>query len=578
MRALIVSDYNRNAVWCEVLVAQLVACGLRDVVVCAGNRSSALVLTLAETPAVTAIPHIDERSGAFVALGLARASGRPVGITTTSGSAVANLTPALAEAHASGVALVVLSCDRPVAWRGAGAPQVADHLGASAPYVRAAVDLPEPAVDDAALRALQETVVRLLTRATAAFDPGPVHLNIPFHGRICPTEEEEEAFEPPAGLPAPLPAPPWPPPAAASGSTEGLRPGLRGLIYAGSICPLSPDEVAALAEGTGFPVLTDCPGLLRRPAIPNLIAAGDAIAWHPLFSEWGPEVVIRLGSAPITEAAMNLLSACSGPILRLDHRPVERDFLHPQLQVLTPPFAPALDRLIAALGPGDPDWLAFWKQAELRAQAARRAQVEAMPWGESQAAATVCAAEGFGFFHIANSMSVRHANLHLVPNGEDQPIFANRGVNGIDGTLGTFLGELLATGRWGLLLVGDQTVVHDLPALALLSQVGSPVNGTLCVMNNAGGSVFDMVACARFPNYRRFVRNAPNVSFAGVAATFGLHFEQVTDRAGLEAALQSAATRPGLGLLEVVVPDTGLRDDLVSLVGSMCMAISATDD
>lgn len=566
-------DYNRNAVWCRVIVDQLIASGVTQAVVCAGNRSSALVLAMADRPELDAIPHIDERSGGFLALGMARATGRPVAITTTSGSAVVNLLPALVEAHAAGIPLIVLSCDRPVRWRGAGAPQMADHAAACAPYVRDAIDLEEPTDTPEALRALREAVARLTARAGAARDPGPVHLNVPMRGRICPTEEEEdETWAPPGdiGEAVRLPPPAWEGDVAALDGLE-LRPGLRGLIFVGSISPLTAAEVDTLARATGFPVLTDAPGLVRRPAVAHVVGAGDAIAWHPVLAAWPAEVVIRVGSAPITEAMMDLLQRQTCPVIRLDHRPVQRDFLHRQFVTLAPPFDHALASLAARLGPGDPTWLGWWLQAEARAQAARAALVEALPWGECQAAAVACAAPGFDLLHLANSMSVRHGDLHCAPGERDQPIYANRGVNGIDGTLGTFLGELHATGRRGLLLIGDQTVLHDLPALAAVHHL--PVHGVICVNNNDGGSVFDMVACSRFPNYRTYVRNAPHISFEGVAATFGLAYTRVTDRAGLEAALAEAAVRPGLGLIEMVVPPDSMRTEIVELIRGMCGAV-----
>jgi 2-succinyl-5-enolpyruvyl-6-hydroxy-3-cyclohexene-1-carboxylate synthase len=170
------------------------------------------------------------------------------------------------------------------------------------------------------------------------------------------------------------------------------------------------------------------------------------------------------------------------------------------------------------------------------------------PWGETLAAHRAVNHPGFAAVHLASSMAVRYGNLHLLPASERRPVFSNRGVNGIDGTLGTFLGELEALRVPGLLLIGDLACLHDLPALALAPQPWR--RGAIVVLNNDGGGIFDFLAVAKMPQYRELVRTPHGRDFAGVAAQFGLVYTAVADDASLRQALNAAATGEELHLIE----------------------------
>jgi 2-succinyl-5-enolpyruvyl-6-hydroxy-3-cyclohexene-1-carboxylate synthase len=168
------------------------------------------------------------------------------------------------------------------------------------------------------------------------------------------------------------------------------------------------------------------------------------------------------------------------------------------------------------------------------------------PWGEVLAAHRAATHPGFGFMHLASSMAVRHGNLHAPV--ADRPVFANRGVNGIDGTLGTFLGELEALRTPGLLLIGDLACLHDLPALALARQPWR--RGAIVVLNNDGGGIFDFLAVARMPHYRELVRTPHGLDFAGTARQFSLVYTCVEDDQALRRALDLAADDHQLHLIE----------------------------
>lgn len=571
-----VDDYNPNAVWCRLLVERLVAAGVRDVVLCPGGRSASMALQVHHDPRLRTTVQTDERIGAFVALGMARAAGRPVAVCTTSGSAVGNLVPALLEADASGVPLVLLTCDRPVASRGTGAWQTTDQLAICAPFVRSAVDLPEPGDDPAVATRALAAAAAVLARASWPGREGPVQLNIPLPGTLCPTTEIPGWAGPAAGVLAQagqISALPSAPPSERAGrpATDvtallddlGLRPGLRGLIVVGPGGHVPAAAVGTLASATGYPVLADAPSGLRRPAVQHLICEGDALVLHPFLAQTRPEVIVRLGQAPVSHTIHDYLAAQACPQLRDAGGDVQGDVLSTSSYPLGAMDTDLARQLGDRLGPGDEQWCQWWKSAAASARQGLERTVKMLPWGESKAVASICGATGFDFVHLANSMAVRNGNLYLGPAPEAQPIYTNRGLNGIDGTVGTFAGELRATGGRGLLLIGDQALTHDLSALGAAAEDG--LRGCICVISNGGGAVFDLIPCRRLPGYTEAIRHPTAVDFGAAAQTFGLPFRRCLSHHQLTEALTGARAGAGVSLVEVVVPPESLAREVGTL-------------
>jgi 2-succinyl-5-enolpyruvyl-6-hydroxy-3-cyclohexene-1-carboxylate synthase len=567
-------DYNLNAVWCRLLVDQLVGAGIRDVILCPGGRSASLALQIHNDPRLGSAVQTDERIGAFLALGMARAAGRPVAVCTTSGSAVANLVPALCEADASSIPVVLLTCDRPIDHRGTGAWQTTDQLAICAPFVRAGIDLPEPTEDPKATARVLTAVAATLARATAPGDQGPVQLNIPLHGRLCPTAPEPGWTGPSNPLPAPETAADVtrPPSPDVTGLLDrlGLGPGLRGLIVAGPAVGTTSASIDTLADLTGYPVLADAPSGLRRPANRYTIGEADALVLHPFLTKTRPEVIIRIGQAPVSHTVHDFLAAQTCPQLRDVLAETTGDILSRNSHALGPLDAATVQRLGNRLGPGDAVWCRWWEHAGIDARSGLQRAVERLPWGESKAVATICQAAGFDFIHLANSMAIRNANLHLPSSPITQPIYANRGLNGIDGTIATFIGETRATGGRGLLLIGDQAAQHDLSALGTATEQG--LRGCICVINNAGGAVFDLVACHRLPGYQEAIRHPTTIDLAAIARAFGLPFSRCHDETGLTEALATAESQQAVCIIEAVVPPDSLAGEINKLFIGMVRA------
>ncbi|RKE40043.1 2-succinyl-5-enolpyruvyl-6-hydroxy-3-cyclohexene-1-carboxylate synthase [Paraburkholderia sp. BL23I1N1] len=638
------SGESLNAVWVEFIVEMLSTAGVLHAVLCPGGRASAMCLAFDAHPRIAVeMVCADERSGAFVALGIAKASGEPVAIVTTSGSAVANVLPALTEADASDVPLVVLTCDRPRALRGTGFGQMADHLGVTRAFVRAQADLadPEDSVQilaqarDAlavALAAMVDGVADVedsLSRVDAHPSSrrptrGPVHLNVPLAGVYDAVETQPVSFETVRVARATVaqgdaihaaqasaashvhPASPRAEVRTSEASPthivervmarvlarRGSRPlsdGLDGLIVVGPEPGVPPGAIFALAAASGFPVLADAgSGLRSGPSAlaPEAAARGasgalivnafDVFGGAARMASARAELVVRFGLAPVMPVLHAYLETHADvPTIKIAPCRVAHDYLHAALDprdVLVAPSPAMLHGIATALGeamrgqthanaspnastqPPAPvafSWRDRWASVAGYGARERRSCVAALAWGEVSAVHRVLAAPGFGFVHLGNSMSMRHADIGYDVRAARQDIYVNRGVSGIDGTMATFLGEALVRRDAGLLLLGDQALIHDLSSLASAQRVSTPA--CICVVDNGGGAIFDFLPIARAPAYRRTIRNPYQLDVAALAQAFGLAHRRVEARDALDQALAEARDHAGVTIVEVAV-------------------------
>lgn len=573
-------DRNLNALWLRCILEEILLSGARRAVISPGGRASTLCMAIAADPRfVDVIVATDERGGAFAALGMIKASGEPVVMVTTSGSAVANVVPALTEAHLCRLPLIVLTCDRPRRLRDTGFGQMIDHVGATRAFVVRHVDLDDPQASDAAVLALRTTVSELLPFVIDPALRGPVHLNIPLDGNEDPNEVSEGWQVPglsaqaasgrlEAGARRPfveLAAPAPPPAHDMAALVRRLRtgPDVKGLIVAGPEGGIDPAQVARFAEQVGFPVLGEAVSGLRRPAVPGLVNAFDALAGEHGVRHAAPELVIRFGMAPVLPLLNDYLLAHPCPTVKVFDRAAERDFLHPSFELLVRPTVQVLDELAFAIGEGSREWQQQWTLAAQRGRAIREGVVAELPWGELPAADIIFAAPGFDFIHCANSMSIRHASIFYDAAKSSQAIHSCRGVNGIDGTLGTFVGELAASRANGLLVVGDKAFLHDLPSLSLRCR--TPLRGTICVVDNGGGAIFDFLPASALPGYVDAVRNPTTMHVEAIAAAFDLPYVRCADPDTLRDTLRRRATAGDLAIVDVHVPAASLTEGMAAL-------------
>ncbi|WP_067733213.1 2-succinyl-5-enolpyruvyl-6-hydroxy-3-cyclohexene-1-carboxylic-acid synthase [Novosphingobium naphthalenivorans] len=560
---------NRNAVWDRVLADSLHAHGIRRIVLCPGGRNGLLAMTLHRTPGIECIFHVDERSAGFLALGAILADGRPTAVCTTSGSAVINLLPAMAEAEARGLPLILLTCDRPLSGRMPGEPQTLPQQALCAPLARVQLALPDPLDGSLSLPAMRQALAEALTGGIAGARPGPVHINIPQWGDYCATEDDPTDAHP-------LPPPPnrvlQPRRASVAEVRDavgklGLPGAPRGLILAGQDLPTTPRELAALAETTGFPVIADICSGLRHHAPPGLLTTADALAEAGVLDVGGADLLVRLGGAPVSPGLTRVIKRFRGPVLNIASHDPGGDFLTPSAIGLVPPGGDAWTALGDLLGKSSREWQQSWQALDMMADVARDIVIDAAGWGELAAAAQVVRARGFGALHCANSLSVRLAGLLAGAGDGPARTFSARGVNGTDGTLGLILGEALAGSGPMLALMGDQAFSHDLPALA--NPLWHELRGAICVMNNAGGGLFDLTAARQVDGYAATMRNPPALDFAGIAQAFGLNHRRCGGRLALADALDEAAQAGRVLLIEMAVPPGTPTRDLPRLITAM---------
>lgn len=561
----------------RVLLQALAALGVHDVVLAPGSRSAPLAYAAAEAalpaddpardpsaPTLRLHVRVDERAAGFLALGLARAARareepRPVVVITTSGTAPAHLLPAALEARHSGLPLLLLTADRPHELRGTGANQTTDQTPLLASAVRLAVDVPAPAGLPSEERDLRNLAARAVAAALGTRDhsPGPVHLNLAYREPLVPGGE------------------PWPEP-----STDGLT---RVLAHPGT---LAGEALAAYAEVAR---------LLTPPdGVPTVVVAGDgagpeaSVIAHandwPLLAE--PSSGAGGGRNAIPAYRVLLDQPRFGGevrrVLVLGHptlsRPVQALLARPDVEVQvisrTGRDWPDAARHASSVLPGIPgsllrgnlgagtDWLARWIQA---GEAAARAvcQVLGAPVGEAATgplvAALVAAALGPGdALVVGASNPVR--DLDLVGRWEDPPlIVANRGLAGIDGTIGTASGLALGLGRPVHALVGDVTFLHDAGSL-LVGPLEQRPDLRVVVANDDGGSIFatlehgapELAALAE-----RVMSTPHGASVAGLCQGYGVPHRLVGVDA-LPAALREPVRGPSV--LEVRVDRAGRRE------------------
>ncbi len=562
---------NPNTPWCRQIAATLASLGITDIVTSPGTRSAALVSAFQERADCRLHVLTDERAAGFFALGLARSLGRAVAVCVTSGSAVGNLVPALCEAHANASPLLALTCDRPRSSRDAGQPQTTKQAEFCAPLVARLVDLDDPDPSEQGLEQLRATLLAIAPNLVDHGERGPVQINIPLLGRMTSVDGAHGwGVAPPRVTPRPVAAAPASAAVDEIATKLALRPGLKGLIVVGPDENLPQAAIAELAATTQFPLLLDSPGGLRGANLPGAIAEADFLVSRREGFNLKPELLVRIGPAPVSAGLQQYVGACRAPVLRVDRRSLTADYLNQSFCALPLHDHAALAAIGNRLSPGDLIWRDRWQRM---AEACRQALPHAVSsggWSEIQVAATALARPEFGFVHLANSLAIRIGNMLIPSDASQRLVHANRGVAGIDGTLATFLGEIVGAGGPGLLLIGDLAATHDLSALEAC--LHSNFRGAIVVINNDGGGLFDLLPVRGTPAYRPYIRHRAGIDFRHVARAFRIGFDRCTTLEQLDRALRRAV-RPAarLRIIEAVVPPGAivgeLRDFLHRMTG-----------
>ncbi|MQA13712.1 MAG: 2-succinyl-5-enolpyruvyl-6-hydroxy-3-cyclohexene-1-carboxylic-acid synthase [Pseudonocardiaceae bacterium] len=525
---------NPSTALARVLVDELVRCGVHHVVLCPGSRNAPLAFALHEADVARRVAlhvRIDERSAAFLALGLALRSGDPVPVVCTSGTAVANLHAAVLEAHHAGVPLLALTADRPPELVGTGANQTVAQPGIFAAAVRAVPALGVPERCAGQQGRWRSTVDRAVAAARGVLEgrPSPVHLNVPLREPLVP-ESAPDWPEVLHGRPdgQPWTALPAPSPAATAVEVDLSR---RTLVIAGDGAHPGPPGVPLVAEPTAgcWPdALAAGPWLLGAPDVPR------------------PEQVLVLGRPTLHRPVGRLLADPDVAVTVVSETPQWTD---------VPGTAVAAGTALHATGSPEPRWYRAWRDADGAAARAVTAALDGTT-GLDVARRMVAALPDGALLVIGSSNPIRDVALAAAPR-HGLTVLANRGIAGIDGTVATAVGAALAHRGPSYALLGDLTFLHDANGL-LLGPAEARPDLTIVVANDEGGGIFGLLEQGSPEHAAAFERvfGTPHgTDLASLCAAHHVPHAEVT----VDGLAGELAPRPGLRVLEVRTARDGLR-------------------
>jgi len=568
-----VDPTNANTGLASAFVEDLARGGVRHAVLSPGSRSTPLAVALWRQPEIEVSVVVDERSAAFLALGAAQATGAPVAMLSTSGTAAANFHPAVCEADESALPLIVLTADRPPELRGIGAGQTIDQVKLFGSTVRWFCEVGTHEADDDGLLHHRYVACRALAASRGEPRPGPVHLNLPWREPLAPVPVEGAvtATDPLAlegrdqrPLTAVTPIDMEPSAFLLDEVAAHIADARAGVIVAGrQRDPELREPLAALARAAGFPILAEPTSQLRCGPHDRsyVVSTYDHLLRDRAFCERvRPDLVLRFGEMPTSKPLRAWLEGSGADQIVVDpscgwNEPTRRAaaILRADPTELAAGWAARLDEERQAPS--------VWIAAERAARGALDAEL-ASPGALSEPALHrvlgIAHADG-DLIYTASSMPIRDQEAFLPPSETDALFLCNRGANGIDGLVSSGIGAAWASGRPTTIVTGDLGLLHDIGGLAALRDVATPVR--IVVINNDGGGIFGFLPQAdAMPRdeYEALLGTPRGVDIAKAADLFDLPYRHLATLAELPRALAA-----GTALIEVEVEvDRGANVDL----------------
>lgn len=564
---------NATYAFVGAVVDELARAGVRHLCVCPGSRSTPLAMAAARQPGLKVWTHIDERAAAFFALGLARASRAPAAVVSTSGTAAANVFPAVVEARFGRVPLLVLTADRPHELRDAGANQTIDQLRLFGVHVKWFAEVAPPLATEPMLRYARQLAAQAVWAALQS-PAGPVHLNFPLREPLVPHPAPHE-LPPEDGRAGPA----WAgreagrpftavthgaraiDPAAARDLARVLAAARRVLLVCGpQDDPAFPPAVTRLAALLRAPVLADPLSQVRcGPHDRSLVvdAYDLVLRAEAAASALEPDLVVRFGGLPASRPLQEYLQRHGRVRQIVVDGGAWADPLRTAADLVAADPRRVCDALVAALeGHAPPDaqgawaerWLALGRAA--RAAAARRLREIAEPFDGRVFAELAGLLPDGGLLVVGNSMPVRDVDTFLPSVATGLRVLGNRGASGIDGLVSTALGAAAAATGPVVAVLGDLAFYHDMNGLlaARLHRVAA----TIVLLNNDGGGIFNFMPQAAFPAYFDALFATPHgLEFRHAAALYGAAYAAFEGWEAFGAQVRAGLAGPGLSIVEV---------------------------
>ena len=527
------------------IVQSCLDAGAEQVVIAPGSRNAPLSWAFAQAEKAGLIKiqvRIDERDAGFLALGIAKATSKPVPVVVTSGSAVANLMPAVVEAFHSAIPVIVLSADRPASARGKSAPQTINQFGMFGTFVESQLDV---AAGNAAALDITKVI-----ESSVSGRPGPVQVNVQFELPLMPDVNEME----------------WQPKSPSLKSIsktecnqKRIEVPARGIFIVGDNADTEAiEEINRVSQEIGWPILWE--PTANAHMLTNAISHGVVL----LQADIAPKVeaVVTFGTVGLSRAILGLLknvpihiaihSATAGPDLP--------DPVSSANEILE--CVPKLETKI------DPEWLQQWQTLDNKAANVVETALAANTLTGPSAAQVVWNQAGQGDqLFVAASWPVRHLEAHAGTRNGLQ-VFGNRGANGIDGLISTATGVAIGTKKRTVLLMGDIAFLHDLGGLNLGEGQEQP-NLTIVVLDNNGSGIFSQLeqGAAEYQEHYEKVFGTPHGKDLWVIAeSLGIPAKQVTTKTELKFALESFEKMPGIKVIVCLTGDRSAENDLIKQI------------
>ena len=553
-----------NLLWGGLILEELARLGVKHMCMAPGSRSTPLTLAASRQTKLKQHLHFDERGLGFMALGLAKASQAPVAIITTSGTAVANLYPAIVEAWLTHVPLIVLSGDRPPELLDCGANQAIVQPGIFAGYARQ-MNLPTPdiaiapqallsAIDDAVSNQYQPLHINCMYREPLY----PQDINqLSFEAYLSPVAQWQQQSQPwcqiascqPASLPDDIQLLEF---------TRG-----KGVIVAGTLSPgQDPAELIALSQKLGWPLLTDAQCQLRQH--PQAIGHIDQLLQEPKAKALLDEAdrVLVVGGRLLSKRLISYLATHKwNAYWQLLFRQERLDPSHNSKQLFTAPLA----QFAALQWPesSHKQWAQALNQHNQALEQLLQQQIDDGEFGEAQVIRTIARAPAHQLF-IGNSLPVRMFDMFAPCCDSDTSVtYTNRGASGIDGLLATACGIAAHEDNPTTLVIGDLSQLHDLNSMAIARTAKGPF--VLVILNNDGGNIFNLLPVPNEALRSQYYRLSHGLSFKGAADMFGLPYHCPTDADEFKQAYLQALQRNGTTVIEVVVSSNQASDQIAAI-------------
>jgi 2-succinyl-5-enolpyruvyl-6-hydroxy-3-cyclohexene-1-carboxylate synthase len=519
--------------------------GAEQVVIAPGSRNAPLSWAFAQAEKAGLIKiqvRIDERDAGFLALGIAKATKKPVPVVVTSGSAVANLMPAIVEAFHSAVPVIVLSADRPASARGQSAPQTINQFGLFGTFVKSQIDL-------AASNTVALDVSKVI-ESTISGRPGPVQVNVQFEMPLMP-DENEMGWQPNA------------PGLNSISKTECHQKEIEvsghGIFVVGDNAdPEAVEKINQISQEVGWPIIWE--PTANAHMLPNAISHGVVL----LQADVAPnvDVVVTLGTVGLSRAILGLLKSVPNYIA-IHSATAGSDLPDPvssAYEILE--CVPKLKTTV------DPEWLSQWQSLDHKAATCITAALAPDTLSGPSAAQLVWnqAGEDDQLF-VAASWPVRHLEAHASKRKGLQ-VFGNRGANGIDGLISTATGVAIGTEKRTVLLMGDIAFLHDLGGLNIGEGQYQP-NLTIVVLDNNGSGIFSQLeqgADEYKEHYEKVFGTPHGKDLWVIAESLGIPAKQVTTKTELKFALESFEKMPGIKVIVCLTGDRSAENDLIKQI------------